>query len=44
LLLAITLLCEVRTFLDCISRGRPANSSAPTNGTRCRMPWPAARH
>ena len=28
LLLAITLLCEVRTFLDSRSRGRPANSSA----------------
>jgi hypothetical protein len=28
LLLAITLLCEVRTFLDSKSRGRPANSSA----------------
>ena len=31
--LAITLLCEVRTFLDPLSparRGRPANSSAPS--------------
>lgn len=29
--LAITLLCEVRTFLETFrSRGRPANSSAPT--------------
>jgi len=26
--LAITLLCEVRTFLDSKSRGRPANSFA----------------
>ncbi|MEZ0053815.1 hypothetical protein ABIA30_004852 [Mycobacterium sp. MAA66] len=36
LLLAITLLCEVRTFLDTVKcRGRPANSSAPITVLDC---------